>query len=67
MVQTQKDVMWSKLALNHSEADKLAKKQSKNKLFSLCLENRCKFKYDAPVSSQDNVNKLYAQIHKLSK
>ena len=58
--------MCSKLALNNSEADKLAKEQSKNKLLSLCLEDRCKFKYDALVSSQDNVNKLYAQIHKLS-
>ena len=58
--------MWSKLAFNNSEADKLAKEQSKNKLLSLCLENGRKFKYDAPVSSQDDVNKVYTQIHKLS-
>ena len=30
------------------------------------MENGDKFKYDAPVSSQNNVNKLSAQIHKLS-
>ena len=43
-----------------------AKEQSKNKLLSLCLENRGKFKYDASVSSQDDVNKLYGRIQKLS-
>ena len=62
----QKDVVRSKLSLSNSEADKLAKEQSKNKLLSLCLENGRKFKYNAPVSSQEDVNKLYSQIHKHS-
>ena len=62
----QKDVVRSKLSLSNSEADKLAKEQSKNKLLSLCLENGQKFKYNAPVSSQEDVNQLYSQIHKHS-
>ena len=60
----QKDVVRSKLSLSNSEADKLAKEQSKNKLLSLCLENGWKFKYNAPISSQEDLNKLYSQIHK---
>ena len=62
----QKDVVRSKLSLSNSEADKLAKEQSKNKLLSLCLENGQKSKHNAPVSSQEDVNKLYSQIHKHS-
>ena len=61
----QKDVLRSKLSLSNAEANKLAREQSKNKLLSLCIENGRKFKYDAPVSSQDDVNKLYARIQKL--
>ena len=61
----QKDVLRSKLSLSNAEADKLAREQSKNKLLSLCIENGRKFRYDAPVSSQDDVNKLYARIQKL--
>ena len=57
--------MNSKLALKDSEADKLAKEQSKNKLLSLCMENGRKFKYQAPVSSQDDVNKMYNSLQKL--
>ena len=57
--------MNSKLALKNSEADKLAKEQSKNKLLSLCMENGRKFKYRAPVSSQDDVNKMYNSLQKL--
>ena len=62
----QKDVMTAKLSIKDSEAEKLAKEQAKNKLLALCLENSRRFKYDVPVSSQDDVNKLYACIHKLS-
>ena len=47
--------MRAKLSVTESE---LAKGQSKNKLLSQCLENGKKFKYDAPVSSQNDVNKL---------
>ena len=61
----QRDVVRSKLAITDSEADKLAREQCKNKLLHHCLENGRKFKYDAPVSSQDDVNKLYTKIQKL--
>ena len=61
----QKDVLRSKLSFSNAEADKLAREQSKNKLLTLWIENGRKFKYDAPVTSQDDVNKLYARIHKL--
>ena len=33
---------------------------------SQCLENGKKFKYDAPVSSQNDVNKLYTKIQKFN-
>ena len=52
-----KDVMRAKLSLTESEMEKLAKEQLKNKLLSQCLENGKKFKYDSPVSSQNDVNK----------
>ena len=58
--------MTAKLSIKDSEAEKLAKEQAKNKLLALCLENSRRFKYDVPVSSHDDVNKLYACIHKLS-
>ena len=63
---TQKDVVRSKLPLSNSEADNLAKEQSKNKQLSLCLENGWKFKYNALSSSQEDMNELYSQIHKHS-
>ena len=62
----QKDVMRAKLSLTESETEKLAKEQSKNKLLSQCLENGKKFKYDSPVSSQNDVNKLFTRIQKLN-
>ena len=33
---------------------------------SQCLENGKKFKYDSPVSSQNDVNKLFTRIQKLN-
>jgi hypothetical protein len=42
----QKDIMRSKVPFTDSEADILAREQSKNKLLVLCLENGKKFKYD---------------------
>ena len=62
----QKDVIRSKLTVTDSEADILAREQGKNKLLSQCLENRKKFKYDAPVSSQNDVNKLLTKIQGLN-
>ena len=58
--------MRAKLSVTESELEKLAKEQSKNKLLSQCLENGKKFKYDAPVSSQNDVNKLYTKIQKFN-
>ena len=62
----QKDIMRSKVSFTDSEADILAREQSKNKLLALCLENGKKFKYDSPVSSQDDVHKMYNKIQKLN-
>ena len=62
----QKDMIRSKLTVTDSEADILAREQGKNKLLSQCLENRKKFKYDAPVSSQNDVNKLFTKIQGLN-
>ena len=58
--------MRSKVSFTDSEADILAREQSKNKLLALCLENGKKFKYDSPVSSQDDVHKMYNKIQKLN-
>ena len=58
----QKDVM----RVTESEIEKLAKEQLKNKLLFQSLENGRKFKYDAPVSSQNDFNKLYTKIPKFN-
>ena len=47
----QKDIMKSKVSLTDSDADKLAREQSKNKLLALCLENGKKHNYIAPLAS----------------
>ena len=62
----QHDVIRSKIAISDSEADILAREQTKNKAMSLCTENGKSFKYNAPVSSQESVNKMYNKIQKLS-
>ena len=61
----QHDVIRSKIAISDSEADILAREQTKNKAMSLCIENGKRFKYNAPVSSQEDVNKMYNKIQKL--
>lgn len=61
----QKDIMRSKIASAAPEADLLAKEQSKNKLLSLCLENGRRLGFNAPVSSQDDVYKMYNKLQKL--
>ena len=58
--------MRSKLACAAPESDLLAKEQSKNKILSLCLENGRRLGFNAPVSSQEDVNRMYNKIQKLS-
>ena len=62
----QRDVMRSKLAISDSDADKLAREQTKNKLLNQCVENGRKFKYQAPISSVNEVNKLFNKIQGLN-
>ena len=62
----QRDVMRSKLAISDSDADKLAREQTKNKLLNRCVENGRKFKYQAPVSSVNKFNKKYNKIQGLN-
>ena len=47
----QKEIMNSKLSLSDAVTDKLAREQSKNKLFAQFVENGRKHKYIAPLSS----------------
>ena len=61
----QKDLMRSKLALTDPEADKLAREQSKTKAMALCWDNGKKHKYDAPLTSQDEVHICYNRIKML--
>ena len=58
--------MRSKLACAAPEADLLAKEQSKNKILSLCLENGRRLGFNDPVSSHEDVDRLYNKIQKLS-
>ena len=60
----QKDLVRAKVAVSNAEAYILAHEQSKNKLLAQCVENGRKFKYNAPVSSQDNVNLMFTKIQK---
>ena len=62
----QKDVMKAKISVSDAHADILAREQSKNKVLSQCVENGKKFKYDSPVSSQNDVNKMFTKIQKLN-
>lgn len=61
----QKDLIKAKVAVSDAEADILAREQSKNRLLAQCIENGRRFKYNAPVSSQDDVNLMFAKIQKL--
>ena len=62
----QKDIVKSKVGLADDQADILAREQSKNKLLSQCVRNGRDFKYNAPLSSEDDVNMMFAKIQKLS-
>ena len=62
----QKDIMKAKIDVTDSEADILAREQSKNKLIAQCAENGRKHNYHGPVTSQDDVNLMFAKIQKFS-
>ena len=62
----QHDVIRAKIAISDNESDMLAREQTKNKALALCMENGKRFKYNAPVSSQEDVNKMYNKIQRLS-
>ena len=51
--------------LSDAEADILAQEQVKDKLLYQCIENGRQIKYNAPVSSQDNVNMMFTKIQQL--
>ena len=59
------DIVKAKVAVADAEADILAWEQSKNKLLAQCIESGRRFKPNAPVSSQDDVNLMFTFIQKL--
>ena len=61
----QKDITKAKVSTTDELADTLAREQSNNKLLAQCIENGRKFKYNAPVTSQDDVKLMFAKIQKL--
>ena len=62
----QKDIMKARISGTDTEADILAREQSKNKLIAQCGENGRKHNYNGPVTSQDDVNLMFAKIQKFS-
>merc|ERR1711911_463984 len=62
----QHDVIRAKIAISDTESGILAREQTKNKALALCMENGKRFKYNAPVSSQEDVNQMFNKIQKLS-
>ena len=62
----QKDIMKARISVTDAEADILAQEQSKNKLIAQCAENGRKHNYYGPVTSQDDVNLMFAKIQKFS-
>ena len=58
--------MKAKIAAHDAEADILAQEQSKNKLIAQCAENGRKHNCHGPVTSQDDVNLMFAKIQKFS-
>ena len=61
----QKDITKAKVSTTDELADTLAREQSKNKLLAQCIENGRKFKYNAPVTSEDDVRLMFAKIQTL--
>ena len=62
----QKDIMKAKIDVTDSEADILAQERWKNKLITQCAENGRKHNYHGTVTSQDDVNLMFAKIQKFS-
>ena len=62
----QHDVIRAKIAISDTESDILAREQTKNKALALRMENGKRFKYNAPVSSQEDMNKMHNKIQRLS-
>ena len=62
----QKDIMKAKIDIIDSKADILAREQSKNKLIAQFAENRKKHNHHGPVTSQDDINLMFAKIQKFS-
>ena len=58
----QKDIMKARIGVTDAEADILARKQLKNELIAQCAENGRKHNYYGPVTSQDDVNLMFAKI-----
>ena len=61
----QKDIMKAKVGVSDAQADILAREQSKMKLLSQCVKNGQQFKYNLPLSSENDVN-MFAKIQKTS-
>ena len=60
----QKDIMKAKIDVTDSKADILAQEQSKNKLITQCAVNGRKHNYHGPLTSEDDVNLMFAKIQK---
>ena len=58
----QKYIMKAKVGVS----DILAREQSKMKLLSQCVKNGQQFKYNLPLSSENDVNMMFTKIQKLS-
>ena len=57
--------MKAKVGVSDAQTDILARKQSKMKLLSQCVKNGQQFKYNLPLSSENDVN-MFAKIQKTS-
>ena len=57
--------MKAKIDITDSEAD-IAQEQKNNKLITQCAENGRKYNYHGTVTSQDDVNLMFAKIQKFS-
>ena len=62
----QKDIMKAKIDVTDSKAVILAQEQSINKFIVQCAENGRNHNYHGPVTSQDDVNLMFAKIQKFS-
>ena len=65
-LQAQHNVIRSKITIYDSDADILAREQTKNRALKFCKENGKHIKYNSPVSSQEDVNQMFNKIQNLS-